>query len=105
MIKKQQFLGTSAGRESYPAGGNNEGYGKYRRLEFIQGSKKSKDIPEKYTSGRNIDIKNREVKTEIDIRGYNAEEAVFDIDKFIDQAVLWLNLTKLQIIHGKVQAF
>jgi dsDNA-specific endonuclease/ATPase MutS2 len=48
-------------------------------LEFIQGSKKSRNIPEKLHQAEILYIKNREVKTEIDIRGYNAEEAVLTL--------------------------
>lgn len=69
-------------------------------LELVEGKKQNKNKTDKYVSRKNFDIKNREVITEIDVRGYNSEQAIYDIDKFIDQAVL-LNLTKLQIIHGK----
>ncbi len=42
----------------------------------------------------------REVKTEIDLRGETVEEALMDLDSFIDNAVL-TGVTQISIIHGK----
>lgn len=42
----------------------------------------------------------REVKTEIDLRGMTVEEALLDLDSFIDNAVL-TGVTHINIIHGK----
>ncbi len=42
----------------------------------------------------------REAKTEIDLRGYTAEEALMDLDMFIDNAVM-NNVNVISIIHGK----
>ncbi len=42
----------------------------------------------------------RQVSAELDIRGKNAEEAILEIDMFIDHAVL-ANLNQVTIIHGK----
>lgn len=44
--------------------------------------------------------KSRTVKTEINVIGYNAEEAVFVIDKFLDDCSL-AKLQTVRIIHGK----
>ncbi len=49
---------------------------------------------------KNINVATRKVNTEIDIRGMTVEEAMYDVDKLIDDAVL-LNIKKVQIIHGK----
>lgn len=40
------------------------------------------------------------VKTEIDVRGLNVDEAVIEVDKVIDMAVM-RNLNELRVIHGK----
>ncbi len=42
----------------------------------------------------------RQVKTEIDLRGYTVEEALMDLDQFIDNAVM-TNVNVISIIHGK----
>ena len=38
--------------------------------------------------------------TEVDVRGYTADEAVMEVDKVIDTAVL-TNVKNLTVIHGK----
>ena len=40
------------------------------------------------------------IKTELDLRGYRYEEAVSELDQYIDQAVLD-NYEQVYIIHGK----
>lgn len=42
----------------------------------------------------------REAQTEIDVRGYSAEEAVMQVDRFLDSAAL-AGLGQVRIIHGK----
>ena len=40
------------------------------------------------------------VRTELDLRGANLEEALIEVDRFIDEAYLG-NLGQIYIIHGK----
>lgn len=40
------------------------------------------------------------ISTEIDVRGQNIEDAILEIDLYIDQAVM-ANLNRVRIIHGK----
>jgi len=54
-----------------------------------------KFIPRK-TSGSEI----RAVKTEIDLRGMNLEEAMSEVDNFLDRSVM-SGLTSVTVIHGK----
>ena len=42
----------------------------------------------------------RDAKTEIDLRGYTVDEALMDLDMFIDNAVM-TNVNVISIIHGK----
>ena len=44
--------------------------------------------------------KARGFKPEIDIRGQNVQEAIAELDKYIDDAVM-LNVSQIRIIHGK----
>lgn len=45
-------------------------------------------------------MKGADIKTEIDIRGHNIEEAELVLDKYIDDAVL-AHMKRISIIHGK----
>ena len=40
------------------------------------------------------------IKTELDLRGYRYEEALTELDQYLDQAVL-SNYEQVYIIHGK----
>ncbi len=54
----------------------------------------------KANANKNISEKKLSFKTEIDIRGQRAEEAIINIQAFIDQAVM-LDKHELRILHGK----
>ena len=49
---------------------------------------------------RNISDKKMNFKSEIDIRGQRAEEAISNIQAFIDEAIM-LDIHELRILHGK----
>lgn len=62
-----------------------------------------KKVKEKKTGGRRNVTKtaaDTAVRNEIDLRGMNVEEALMEVDAFIDHALL-RNLNQLTIIHGK----
>lgn len=48
----------------------------------------------------NRNISNRTAKMDLDLRGQNVEEALMDLDLFIDNAVL-SNINLINIVHGK----
>ena len=47
-----------------------------------------------------MDLKSRGIKTELDIRGYNIDEAEIALDKYIDDAHI-AHLQTFTVIHGK----
>ena len=59
-----------------------------------------KESLEKMTRARVAGVKTHSVKTELDIRGLNVEEALVKVDKYIDDAVI-AGLNEVTIIHGK----
>ena len=42
----------------------------------------------------------RQIKTELDLRGMTADEAIMEVDRFIDSCVM-SGLETVRIIHGK----
>lgn len=54
-----------------------------------------------YTQRGGVDSKiSRQVKTELDLRGMTADEAVMEVDRFIDSCVM-AHMEAVRIIHGK----
>jgi len=51
-------------------------------------------------TSRIIKLKTSSINTTIDVRGLNLDEAIMEIDKYLDDAFM-SNLNEVQIIHGK----
>lgn len=60
---------------------------------------KPQQKPKRFSSQLTSTI-NKQVRTEIDLRGQTVEEAIMELDRFIDQCVL-MHLNEISIIHGK----
>ena len=73
-------------------------------LEEIQENKKDEQTKQKFSidnySGYNGISKSKTIKSEINVIGQNVEEAIFVVDKFLDDSSL-AKLNTVRIIHGK----
>ena len=73
-----------------------------KELKFLSNSRNEN------VASKAVDIENRiiqskagsNVKRELDLRGKNIEEAIYEIDKFLDDAYI-VGVKELSIIHGK----
>ena len=65
-------------------------------IEDLEKTKKKKEKPAKMVTRQN----RQTIKTELDLRGYRYEEALNELDQYLDQAVL-SNYEQVYIIHGK----
>ncbi len=71
------------------------------KVHISQLERKNIEKPKAKTQVRSmVDIQNRAVSTEIDLRGMALDEALDEVDKFLDNAVLSA-LGTVSIIHGK----
>lgn len=71
---------------------------KITRVEKIS----NKSVPKEIRKSHSTDLTENfaTFKTEIDLRGKRGDEAVYEIEKYLDRAVM-LGLASLKIIHGK----
>lgn len=61
----------------------------------------SKDVDKSITKAKTIiGSKTKTIKNEIDLRGKNIEEAILDIDKYLDDSYI-ASLKEVYLIHGK----
>ena len=67
-------------------------------IKLVQDSNNNEDKSKKYI--RNIKRKSLNISPEIDLRGLTVEDAIINIDKYLDDAYI-ANLNFLTIIHGK----
>ncbi|HBY82109.1 DNA mismatch repair protein MutS2 [Staphylococcus warneri] len=65
-------------------------------IEDLEKMKKKKEKPTKMVTRSN----RQTVKTELDLRGYRYEDALIELDQYLDQAIL-SNFEQVYIIHGK----
>lgn len=68
----------------------------FKALEIMES--KQEEIA-KTGVGRIMKRKTMAVKSEVDLRGFNLEEAMYEVDKYLDDASL-ANLKQVTIIHG-----
>jgi len=71
---------------------------KLNRVEKISNRSVPKDIRKSH--GTDLTESFSTFKTELDLRGKRGDEALYEIEKYLDRAVM-LGMTSLKIIHGK----
>lgn len=69
------------------------------KLSDLRASKETKEAVKK-KGGREISLNLKSVASSVDLRGMDAEEALFTTDKYLDEAYL-AGLNEVTIIHGK----
>ncbi|MEG1151408.1 MAG: endonuclease MutS2 [Oscillospiraceae bacterium] len=72
---------------------------KVNDLRLIERKKGAQENTQTH-SFKGTSVKNREPKMELNLRGMAADEAILELDRFIDDAVM-SHLTTIHIIHGK----
>ncbi|MCE5172002.1 endonuclease MutS2 [Paenibacillus profundus] len=71
------------------------------RLDDLELLSSSKSEAKQVQSGTNVKrTRGENVRSELDLRGANLEEAMMEVDRFLDEALLG-NLGQVHIIHGK----
>lgn len=69
-------------------------------MELIQAASKAKEAPKKAPGAMLKRNKDEGIKLELDLRGEALDEAIMEVDRFIDDAYLD-NMGQVYIIHGK----
>ena len=72
----------------------------YVPLNDLRFAESKEEIIQKKEEKYKMDLKSRGIKTELDIRGYNIDEAEIALDKYIDDAHI-AHLQTFTVIHGK----
>ena len=62
--------------------------------------KSDEEIKQKNNTNRMVKLKTSSINPTLDLRGYNLDEALLELDKYLDDAFM-SNLNEVQVIHGK----
>ena len=62
--------------------------------------KSDEEVKQKTNTSRMVKLKTSSISPVIDLRGYNLDEALLELDKYLDDAFI-SNLNEVQVIHGK----
>ena len=62
--------------------------------------KSNEEVKQKTNITRMVKLRTSSINPTIDIRGYNLDEALLELDKYLDDAFM-SNLNEIQVIHGK----
>ncbi len=73
---------------------------KLDQLQKIQGGQTTSVKPKKSIKGIDLNRKVADFSSNLDLRGKRVEEALSEVDSFLDQAIL-VGFNQLRIVHGK----
>ncbi|MDD4089208.1 MAG: endonuclease MutS2 [Tissierellia bacterium] len=62
--------------------------------------KSDEEVKQKNSTSRMVKLRTSSINPKIDLRGYNLDEALLELDKYLDDAFM-SNLNEVQVIHGK----
>ncbi|PWG78520.1 endonuclease MutS2 [Pararcticibacter amylolyticus] len=71
---------------------------KRKRVQKVSRKQVPKELRKSYTSSLSEDI--AQFRPEIDVRGMRGEEALYEIEKYLDKALM-MGFSNLKVIHGK----
>jgi len=72
---------------------------KVKKSDLIK-IKSDEEVKQKTNASRKVRLRTSSINPTIDIRGYNLDDALLELDKYLDDAFM-SNLNQVQVIHGK----
>jgi DNA mismatch repair protein MutS2 len=72
---------------------------KVKKSDLIK-IKSDEEVKQKTNASRKVRLRTSSINPTIDIRGYNLDDALLELDKYLDDAFM-SNLNEVQVIHGK----
>jgi DNA mismatch repair protein MutS2 len=72
---------------------------KIKKSDLIK-IKSDEEVKQKNNTSRMVKLKTSSISPVIDLRGLNLDEALLELDKYLDDAFM-SNLNEIQVIHGK----
>ncbi|HPW99923.1 MAG TPA: Smr/MutS family protein, partial [Sedimentibacter sp.] len=72
---------------------------KVKKADLVK-IKSDEEVKQKTGTSGMVKLKTTSISPVIDLRGYNLDEALMELDKYLDDAFM-SNLNEVQVIHGK----
>ncbi|NLB33546.1 MAG: endonuclease MutS2, partial [Tissierellia bacterium] len=72
---------------------------KVKKVDLVR-IKSDEEVKQKTNTSRMVKLKTSAINPTVDLRGQNLDEALLELDKYLDDAFM-SNLNEIQVIHGK----
>lgn len=72
---------------------------KVKKVDLVR-IKSDEEVKQKTNTSRMVKLKTSSINPTVDLRGQNLDEALLELDKYLDDAFM-SNLNEIQVIHGK----